>query len=226
VPNPTVTASALEAFAGDTVGVSPSVNAATGATVWVGIGQIGAAMTVTSVTDSAGNTYTKKASGSGSGGPSLSIWVADNITGSASLVVTYHASTALAGMMEVVVMTGQASPSFDKASALVSGAVGGASVVVSPSVAPANGSDLLLGFFAVQATSATLATGYGVFLSGITATALDIGDAGEAGAVCLSLTVLTQAASGTGAQKINATVPATPSGLAVSYAAMSAGCLP
>jgi hypothetical protein len=182
---------------GTTLTTTP-INAPAGAAVWVWVseGNIGATL-ISSVGDSTGSSFALKKQVQT--GPPTSLYVADGVAGSGAYTVTVDVSSSERYVVEVMVIAGQTTPSFDKAGtgANVSSYTSG--TTESDALSPSQGSNLLLFAMAGHSTASSGISGntYGAEAG---ETLVDSDQAGNGTTLIQSLGVYSVPASGTGSQ--------------------------
>lgn len=144
--------------------VTATINATTGNTLAVGIGTYFTTAVVQSVTDTAGNTYEKKHERKTTG--SVEIWVATNITGNASnvITVTFTGSVGSRRTMCVVQFSGRNKSLANIESAQADAAAASGTSATTGSFTPSAGSD---NFACLQTQGGTSAVTAGTNYTGV-----------------------------------------------------------
>lgn len=134
----------------------------TGNSIIVGIQTQSGANDISSVTDTQGNTYARKAQANNGSSVNLEIWQAQNITGSSSNVVTANDSGFLIGTIIAFEVAGLAtSGSFDKSASNTG--TGNGNLDSGNTANTTNSNEILIGLGTITSNSAntwTVGTGY------------------------------------------------------------------
>lgn len=101
---------AIQGFIAQTNHVLNPINVPNGASVHVIIGINGGGDNTLTVTDNAGNVYTKHLRLQNTSTPSITVWSAENVTGYAGLVISYTLGSSSVSIAETVVVTTQNYP--------------------------------------------------------------------------------------------------------------------
>ena len=160
--------------------------------------------TLTSVTDSESGTWTKVGSLTGASGTNtqMYIYVRDNVSASATFTATAHFSANTVGAIGICDVTGaNSSGSFDTIGPGHTSATYTTNQVVSDSVTPTNGSDLLMAVLSVPVTNFTSNKGTYGTPAGMNLGASAIGASGTAASRGVGIYWVN--GSGTGSQNIS-----------------------